>query len=185
MSMLSQSAIKSTPYCDTVVLSVRVTSGRRRASRELLGWAGQLEGFAGEKLQPGSLNVYLDRPLRLCKAGALRFDGGGRMLWRASLNGLPVLLYRWRECPFHIIEILSAVDLRTQFGLRDGDAVTSPSSRRRSTLSLPWSARCGERFGLGENAGTIPNTITMPSVFILASLNRSRWRKEFSQAWVR
>jgi len=105
-------------------LSGRVTSGRRRASRELLGWAGQLEGFAGEKLQPGSLNVYLDRPLRLCKAGALRFDGGGRMLWRASLNGLPVLLYRWRECPFHIIEILSAVDLRTQFGLRDGDAVT-------------------------------------------------------------
>lgn len=123
MALLSRAIFGEPPLAE-VVFSGKVASGRGRAKSELLPWIEQLQALTGEKLHPGSLNLYLDRPLRLNEAAAFKFDGGRRMVWRASLNGSSVLLYRWRECPFHVVEVLSSTALRECLRLKDGDNIT-------------------------------------------------------------
>lgn len=45
------------------------------------------------------------------------------MIWRATLNGKGVLLYRWQGCPLSVIEVVSATHLRNEFHLKDGSSV--------------------------------------------------------------
>jgi Methyltransferase domain len=110
----------------------------------------QVQTIVREPLFPGSLNVVLNRPVRLLDAAGFAFDRGYRTLWRASLGGINVWIYRWRESPLHVVEVLSSVYLRGRFNLKNGDAVTLQMSRaqigdlhrfERFIWALLWSGR--------------------------------------------
>jgi hypothetical protein len=102
----------------------RVASGRGSAAPELHALYAELNAIVREPLYPGSINLVLDRPLRMRASKAATFDRGRRMVWPATLNGIGVWLYRWRSCPLHVIEVLAPIHLRTRLLLRDGDGVT-------------------------------------------------------------
>ena len=122
-----------------------VISGRGNAVADIGSNAEELKSKLGEGLIHGTLNIVLPRPLRFNDKNAVIFDKGNRFLWSASLNGVPVWLYRWRGAPLHVVELISHVPLRNKFGLRDGDEVRlqmqqddiSPTS---FLARLAWSA---------------------------------------------
>jgi hypothetical protein len=105
-------------------LKGQVVSGRGLAAAELLTLREQVQTIVQEPLCPGSLNIILNRPVRLLDTAGLAFDFDYRTLWRASLCGINVWLYRWRESPLHIVEVLSPVHLRERLNLKNGDTVT-------------------------------------------------------------
>jgi hypothetical protein len=111
------------PVSGALEFQGQVTSGRGWATRDLKLLENELDAVVGGPLSPGSLNVVLGRPLRLQNNAAFNFDRERRMLWPACLNGLDVWVYRWNECPFHVVEIISAFKLRDRLKLRDGDPV--------------------------------------------------------------
>lgn len=98
----------------------QVVSGRGTAACELSTFASELSQIVPEPLCPGSLNLVLDKPIRLAEETAFIFDGGRRMIWPAVLEGLDVWIYRWLETPLHIVEVLSPVFLRERLHLQDG-----------------------------------------------------------------
>jgi hypothetical protein len=67
--------------------------------------------------------------VRLLEAAGFSFDDGYRTLWRASLGGIDVWVYRWRESPLHIVELLSSYHLRGQLNLKNGDTIELLMSR--------------------------------------------------------
>jgi hypothetical protein len=101
----------------------RVVSGRGKATADLARTQQSVTDLVGYAPFPGSLNVALNRPLRLRGPDLHTFDDGLRLLCPASLGGTSVWLYRWRHAPLHIVEILSSVHLRSELGLQDGDEV--------------------------------------------------------------
>jgi hypothetical protein len=114
-----------------VNLKGQVVSGRGLAAAELLTLREQVQTIVQEPLCPGSLNIILNRPVRLRDAAGSAFDFDYRRLWRASLGGINVWVYRWRESPLHIVEILSPVHLRERLNLKNGDTVTLRISKRQ------------------------------------------------------
>jgi hypothetical protein len=106
-----------------VALVGQVVAGRGLAGTELVTLRKQLQAIVKEPLCPGSLNIVLNRPVRLLDTAGFAFDRDYRTLWRASLGGINVWVYRWRESPLHIVEILSTVYLRERLNLKNGDAV--------------------------------------------------------------
>jgi hypothetical protein len=115
----------------SVDLKGQVVSGRGLAAAELLILREQVQTIVQGPLCPGSLNIILNRPVRLLDAAGLAFDSDYRTLWRASLGGMNVWVYRWRESPLHIVEILSPVHLRERLNLKNGDTVTLRISKRQ------------------------------------------------------
>lgn len=123
----------------------QVISGRERAARELLSLEKELQAIVGEPLFPGSLNVILNHPLLLRDETGFSFDRESRSIWRASLTGVDVWIYRWREAPLHVAEIICGVHLRKRFNLQDGDRVSlrvSNSQIEKMTLlnRFVWAA---------------------------------------------
>jgi len=114
-----------------VDLKGQVVSGRGLAAAELLTLREQVQTIVQEPLCPGSLNIMLNRPVRLRDAVGLTFDLDYRTLWQASLGGINVWVYRWRESPLHIVEILSSVHLRERLNLKNGDTVTLRMSKQQ------------------------------------------------------
>lgn len=137
------------PNCGEASVQVqvdgKVTSGRGHAKDHIFAHQDEVLAIVGQALCPGSLNIILNRPLRFVDSAAFCFDGERRMLWPASLNGIDVWLYRWRECPLHIVEVLSSVHLRQRFDLKDGDEVTlslndEEIGAMRPTEFITWEA---------------------------------------------
>jgi Methyltransferase domain len=122
---------EASPYLDSAEVAVagQVVAGRGLAGAELVNLREQIQAIVGEPLCPGSLNIVLNHPVRLLDAAGFSFDLGYRTLWLASLGGMDVWVYRWRESPLHIVEILSSVHLRERLNLKDGDIVTLRLSR--------------------------------------------------------
>lgn len=102
----------------------KVQSGRGIASQHIGEAGDELEIILGQRPLPGTLNVLLDRPLALSKRTGLAFDGGLRTVWPVQLNGKPVWLYRWANCPLHVAEFLSPDHIRSELNLSDGSNVT-------------------------------------------------------------
>lgn len=107
-----------------------VISGRGMAASHIRDNADEMRRIIGADLIEGSLNVVFRRPLMLLNENAIKSSNGSRLLWAASLNGIPVWLYRWRHAPLHIVECLSPVHLRTILGLCDGDKVRVEVQRK-------------------------------------------------------
>ena len=114
-----------------VALEGQVVAGRGLAAPELVTLREQVQAIVKEPLCPGSLNIVLNRPVRLLDTAGFAFDGDYRTLWRASLGGINVWVYRWSESPLHVVEILSSVYLRERLNLENGDTVTLRISRRQ------------------------------------------------------
>jgi hypothetical protein len=110
-------------------LTGQVVSGRGLAAPVLLSLREQVQSITKEPLYPGSLNIILKRPVRLLDAAGFAFDLDYRILWQASLGGMNVWVYRWRECPLHVVEILASCSLRERLNLKNGDTVTLRVSR--------------------------------------------------------
>jgi 2-polyprenyl-3-methyl-5-hydroxy-6-metoxy-1,4-benzoquinol methylase len=104
-------------------LSGQVISGRGRAASIIRENIKELKEKTGEDLIEGSLNLILMRPLMLSNDNALKFANGDGLLWRASLNGVAVYIFRWEDMPLHIVEVLSCMHLRNSLRLKDGDIV--------------------------------------------------------------
>lgn len=107
-----------------IEINGRVRSGRGVAAPYIAKIQSELERVTNEAIVPGTLNIILDRPLRLNEAGARLFDQNLRMLWPATLNGTDVWVHRWKHTALHVVEVLSCVHLRNRFDLKDGDRVT-------------------------------------------------------------
>ncbi len=107
-----------------VAFEGQVVCGRGLAAAELVKLREQVQAIVKEPLYPGSLNIVLNRPVRFLDPAGFAFDLDYRTLWRASLGGIDVWVYRWRESPLHIVEILSSVYLRERLNLKNGDTVT-------------------------------------------------------------
>jgi hypothetical protein len=131
-------------------ISAQIVSGRGWAKRHLSPLAGELFALVGENFHPGSLNLILNRPLRLHENHAIKFAGGQRMLWPVLLNNVPVWLYRWHDAPLHVVEILSQHHLRGSLGFGDGDRillsvagdhVATITLRERMAWELLWRGR--------------------------------------------
>lgn len=112
-----------------VALVGQVVCGRGLAAPELVKLSEQVQAIVKEPLCPGSLNIVLNSPVRLLDTAGFAFDRGYRTLWPASLSGINVWVYRWRESPLHVVEILSSVYLRGRLNLKNGDAVTLRMNR--------------------------------------------------------
>lgn len=133
-----------------IALEGQVVGGRGLAAPELVALREQVQAIVKEPLCPGSLNLVLNRPVRLLDTAGFAFDLDYRTLWRASLGGIDVWVYRWRESPLHIVEILSSVYLRERLNLKNGDTVTLRIGRaqigklrylERLIWSLLWTGR--------------------------------------------
>ena len=73
----------------------------------------------------GTLNLLLDDLVLLRRETATTpTNGGSHMFWPAEIFGRRCLVMRWPYCPFHVVEIVSDVHLRSPSGLR----TASPSS---------------------------------------------------------
>ncbi|MGH6683333.1 MAG: hypothetical protein ACRECA_05320 [Pseudolabrys sp.] len=107
-----------------IKITGRVRSGRGMASAQLAGFMTELEKVTHEAIRPGTLNIILDRPMRLNEAEAFFFDRNSRMVWPARLNDMNVWVYRWKHSALHVVEVLSSVNLRSCFDLKDGDRLT-------------------------------------------------------------
>src|SRR5580658_9975920 len=129
--MIRKGFSRPDPLDTDVALEGQVVSGRGLAARELLTLREQVQTIVNEPLCPGSLNIVLNHPVRLVDAAGFAFDLDYRTLWRASLGGIDVWVYRWRETPLHVVEILSSVYLRGRLNLKNGDAVTLRLSKAR------------------------------------------------------
>ena len=119
-----------------VAFEGQVVCGRGLAAPELVTLSVQVQAIVKEPLCPGSLNIVLNRPMRLLDTAGFAFDRGYRTLWPASLGGINVWVYRWRESPLHVVEILSSVYLRGRLNLKNGDAVTLRLTRRGATVGI-------------------------------------------------
>ena len=122
-----------------VALHGRVTSGRGTAS-QLRVCESPISDFFGELQAPGSLNVALEKPVRL-DPGKVAFHGSERAFyWAAEINGSRCLITRAKGHPLHIVEILSPHRLREKFQLKDGDFVELKVSSSFIT-DLSWGIR--------------------------------------------
>ena len=96
----------------------RVVSGRGVATSILSGRRELLDYFGAEP-QPGTLNVILDRPILFRPDRAkVRLEAPKILAWAARMEGHPCLVHRPRNCPFHVIEVISPYRFQIQKGSR-------------------------------------------------------------------
>ena len=81
---------------------------------------------------PGTLNLKLEKEWEMPKGGYIepftKADGtrrGGIWFLRAKIKNLPVFVIRpeLTKHPKDIIELISPVNIRKQYGLKDGDTL--------------------------------------------------------------
>jgi SAM-dependent methyltransferase len=181
----------------------KVVAGRRIASDHIASASDELEIIIGERPYPGSLNVLLDQPTKLSDEAATYFDGGQRLLWPAHVNGTKVWLYRWRNAPLHILELIAPFSLRERFGFAQGGAIEIDVDAAilvrvpRVSWALLWKGRerlayTSDRYdhaiGLisgmtGLGIDSLPRAISRTAKGILrkARFNRSRRPYRFSR----
>lgn len=149
--------------------SGEVVSGRGQAT-PLFAGRRELSDYFGAEPQPGTLNVVLDWPIQFRPARAvIRFDDIHRSLWPAMAEGHRCLIYRWPNCPLHVIELISphrfriekGDRIRMMFNAADTEAVAWPRLLGWSWLWLPGRKRAysdDEYFGwANEMAGRSPD----------------------------
>ena len=125
---------------DFVTLRGRVIGGRGTASK-VKTFTAEVVNFFEELPVRGTLNLALDKPVRL-DPGQIEFMGGKRaFFWACEIDGMRCLITRAKGHPLHIIEIIAPYKLRDKFQLRDGDWFELRISRDIVIEDLPWSTR--------------------------------------------
>ena len=105
---------------DLLKIKGKIITGRGKATSDLIG----LDSILDIKLEKGSLNLVLSEPLLLNKDFIdIYFDNDKRFLWSITIDGsnIPIYLYRWDGTPLHIVELVSTVNIRNNFDLKDNN----------------------------------------------------------------
>ena len=101
-----------------------VAAGRGKAASLRRIEIAELSEQLGTELISGSLNLIADKPTWLTSKTAIYSTEQGHIYWHATMNGLPVVVNRWKgDCPVHVYEIYANIRLRDAFDLNDGDEV--------------------------------------------------------------
>lgn len=115
----------------------QVVAGRGMAGGHL---PNEVLSLPGGRFHPGSLNLVLDRPQRFSTETVVQL-GEYRMFWPATLNDVPVWVYRWGgPTPLHVAEVVAPIGLRAEWGLSDGDTVELEIEPRHLDVIRWWSA---------------------------------------------
>lgn len=101
----------------------QVTSGRGWARADMSDAFNEMRMLMGERFYAGTFNIILNRPIRLQEAWSVK-TADGKMFWPATFRDVRLWLYRWVDAPLHSAELVSSLNLRDRFGLKDGDDVT-------------------------------------------------------------
>lgn len=104
-------------------MSGTVVSGRGQSTTYIRVHSAELKQKLSEDLVEGSLNVILDRPVKLTVESAILFDDGKRLLWPATIEGQRGWAFRWVRAPLHVLEFVATVHLRQSLDLKDGSTV--------------------------------------------------------------
>ena len=134
----------------------RVAGGVGDLATWMIRYAAAYERAVGVALEPGSLNVVIDRPWAM-QQPTVRLEaeevGVGIGLVRCQVGGLSGWIVRtdknnqgWGDHGLDVLEIVSPVHLRTALGLVDGDDVVVEVDDRGSLDHAPAStlARWGQ-----------------------------------------
>lgn len=95
-----------------IVLRCRIVSGRGIAQKQGFLSEPLLIELLGAVPFPGTLNILSPVPLAFDPQKALVLNGGRARFWPVTVEGTPCLAHRWRNCPLHVIEIVSATKIR-------------------------------------------------------------------------
>jgi CTP-dependent riboflavin kinase len=106
----------------TTILYGKVCSGQGRAAEVLRSDFQEINRHFDAPVMPGTLNILLGFPAGLDPDECV-ITRKGRLFWSATLADHSVLIYRWDDCPLHVIEVLSPVALRERLRLCDDDTV--------------------------------------------------------------
>jgi CTP-dependent riboflavin kinase len=112
----------------------RVAAGRGDLAQWMTRYSDAYERAAGVRLEPGSLNVVLEKPW-VMRDPEVRLEaaevGVGMGLVSCRLNDWPCWIIRTDgnnagvgDHPLTVVEIVAQVHLRTELRLEDGDEVT-------------------------------------------------------------
>ena len=118
-----------------------VCSGRGLARKHLERHAAELARLLGAPPVPGSLNLVLRWPVGF-DFQECQLAWNDQFFWAGSVAGIPALVYRWLNCPLHVVEIVAPVMLRSQLRVDDGDKVSiSVDGMRTVTFKqyISWS----------------------------------------------
>ena len=107
-----------------VLIHGKVVGGRGKAAVQIAQHREEIAKAIGAQPFAGSLNLVLEKPVRFVESEATFFDNGFRMLWPATLNGIPVWLYRWKHTSLHIVEVISPINLRDRLRIGEDKEVT-------------------------------------------------------------
>lgn len=83
-----------------------VMSGRGIGRKRMI----QLQSFFDthqHQFFPGTLNVVLDNPVKFNPETAPMNYNNVFLFWPIKLNGIDCWVYRWAQCPAHILEVVS------------------------------------------------------------------------------
>ena len=127
----------------------RVISGRGLAATQFADDSEALTELLGAPPYIGTLNLLVDELVLFRRETAATPTKGGRhMFWPAEMFGRRCLVMRWPYCPFHVVEIVSDVHLRSAFQLTAGsrielkcdDMLPVPFPNRIAWLAI-WAGR--------------------------------------------
>lgn len=89
----------------------RYANGRGMSSQQLHWQHPDVTEYLGGVPHPGSFNIVLSEPVDLPPEDAVIKLGDNRRFWHLTIFGQNCLVYRWPECPMHIVECISLVKL--------------------------------------------------------------------------
>ena len=94
----------------------------------------------GTDVLPGTVNVWLDKPVALNNRYASRISNPRFLYWPALLHGVPVWVQRYDRGVLHIFELVADRNLRKELGLADGSRVTLELNHKY-ILPMPYIGR--------------------------------------------
>jgi hypothetical protein len=124
----------------------KVVSGRGLGSDRIANLS-ELFSTCDLELYPGTLNVVLKKPVGFLKTTACYNYNNRFYFWKAKLNGFSCFVYRWPQCPLHVLEIVASHRLRDLLASKEVEIEVSENFLRklsyteRLVWSLSWEGR--------------------------------------------
>lgn len=138
-----------------------VLPGRGKGVRRVNRLDEKLRQKLGAVPYPGTLNLVAREPVRFARNKNSEYRIGRKYLYPAEIRGTKVWVYRWKNAPYHVFEIMSEHKLRDKLKLadhaecelvvRDGDVV-SLNFLQRLFWNLFWKDREGDFYSNSRRA---------------------------------
>ncbi len=125
-------------------------TGSNVSDAAIAGCTDAIEHAIAARVVPGTLNVWLDRPIALDNRRAATIAKPRLAFWPATLNGQPVWIQRYDRTVLHVVELLADRHLRRALDLDDGDTVEIALAPDL-LVPVPWLGRAAwAAFWLGR-----------------------------------